>query len=194
MEDTRLFKDDIPYVGKYKVAHLDAKGKVNEYMKSINLPATFLLTSYYWENLMMTLIPQKQEDGSYSMVYPMGDVPLPGVTTVDIGRVVSVIFEKGYKEIGETFGLASEMVKLSDMAAILSELSGKNVKYVCLEPQAYRDLGFPGAAELGNMFQFFRDHNEEYCAARNMDKVRALIQPTSFKDWCKENVSLIFKD
>ena len=194
LEDTRLFKDDIPYVGKYKVAHFDEKGRVNEYMKSIHLPVTLLFTSFYWENLTSMMNPQKQEDGSYSMVYPMGDVPLPGVATVDIGRCVSAIFEKGYTKIGETFGLSSEHLKLLEMAAILSEVSGKNVKYVCLEAQAYRELGFPGAVEIGSMFQFKRDHNEEFCAARNMDKVRALFEPTSFKDWCKGNVSLIFKD
>ena len=194
LEDTRLFKDDIPYVGKYKVAHFDEKGRVNEYMKSIHLPVTFLFTSFYWENLATMMPPQKQEDGSYSMVYPMGDALFPGVATADIGKSVSAIFEKGYKEVGETFGVASEILKMSEMAAIISEVSGKNVKYVCIEAQAYRELGFPGAAEIGSMFQFKRDHNEEFCGRRNMDKVRALFQPISFKDWCKENVALMFKD
>ncbi|KAI6651964.1 Nucleoside-diphosphate sugar epimerase [Oopsacas minuta] len=194
LEDTRHYKDDIPLLGKYKVPHMDEKARVNEFMKKINLPVTFLLTSFYWDNLISLLKPVKQEDGSYSMVYPLGNVPLPGVATVDIGTAVAALFEKGLGEPGEIFGVASEHLLLSEMANILSEVSGKQVKYVCVEPEAYRKMGFPGADELGNMFQFFRDHNEELRAARNMDKVRALIKPTSFKDWCKDNIGLLFKD
>ena len=74
---------------------------------------------------------------------------MSGVTTVDIGRAVSAIFEKGYKEVGETFWLSSDKLKLSEMAAIISEVSGKNVEYVSVEAQAFRDMGFPGAALIG---------------------------------------------
>ena len=194
LEDTRLFQDDIPYIGKYKVAHFDEKGRVNEFMKSIGLPVTMLHTSFFWENLIGLLPPKKLEDGTYSLVYPMGDEYLPGVTTDDIGRAVAALFQRGLGEAGEIFGFASEHLKLSEMAQILSDVSGRQVKYVCLEPQSYRDLGFPGSVELGNMFQFKRDHTKEFCGIRNMDKVRDLIQPTTFKDWCKANVGQIFKD
>ena len=194
LEDTRILKDDIPYMGKYKVAHFDEKGRVNEFMKSIGLPVTLLHTSFFWDNLINIMTPKKLENGTYTMVYPMGDAYLPGLATDDIGRAVAVLFQRGLGEPGEIFGLASEHLKLSEMAQILSEVSGRTVKYVCLEPNSYRELGFPGAFELGNMLQYKRDHNEVFCGLRNIDKVRDLIQPTTFRDWCKANVGLLFKD
>ena len=80
------------------------------------------------------------------------------------------------------------------MAQIISEVSERTVKYVSIEPKFYRDLGFPGADVLENMFQYKRDHNQVFCSIRNMDNVRDLIQPTTFKDWCKTNVGKIFED
>ena len=194
LEDTRNLKDDIPYIGKYKVAHFDVKGEVNKFMQSIGLPVTFLYSSFFWENFINLLPPKKNEDGTYSLIYPMGDAYLPGVATGDIGRGAAALFQRGLREAGEIFGLASEHLKLSEMAQILSEASGRVVKYECVEPQSYRELGFPGAAELANMYQFKRDHNQEFCSIRDMNRVRELIKPTSFKDWCKANVGQVFKD
>jgi hypothetical protein len=34
-------------------------------------------------------------------------------------------------------------------------------------PEVYRAFGFPGADDLGNMFQFKRDFNDEFCVARD---------------------------
>ena len=187
LEDTRLFQDDIPKIGEYKLPHFDEKGRANEYMKSIGLPVTLLYTSFYLDNFITQLKPQKQEDGSFIMSYPMGDALLAGVTVKDIGRSVAAVFSKGLGEPGESVGVASEHLKMSEMAECLSAVSGRKVVYVALEPDAYRKLGFPGATELGNMFQFYRDHSKELCVTRDMKAVKALFQPTTFKEFCIEN-------
>ena len=36
-----------------------------------------------------------------------------------------------------------------------------------MPPEVYRGFGFPGADDLGNMFQFKRDFNEDFCGARD---------------------------
>ncbi|KAI6648816.1 Nucleoside-diphosphate sugar epimerase [Oopsacas minuta] len=156
-------------------------------MTSINLPVTFFYTSYYWENIIDLAPPQKQEDGTYNLVYPLDNVPLPGLTTVDIGRAVVALIEKGLGEPGEFFGLASDHLLISEMANILSEVSGEHVKSVSLDPQLLREKGDTVSVMLANVFQYKHEHNKEYC------EVRALIKPTSFQDFCKENLALIFK-
>src|SRR5678815_208263 len=54
LEDTRQFMspDDkrMPMLqGKYRVPHFDAKAEADEYFKG--LPVTYLVTSFYWDNL-----------------------------------------------------------------------------------------------------------------------------------------------
>ncbi|MSU73021.1 MAG: hypothetical protein EXS43_11885 [Opitutus sp.] len=39
---------------------------------------------------------------------------------------------------------------------------------------AYRKLGFPGADDLGNMFQYKHDFEKEFCGARSVESSRAL--------------------
>ena len=53
-----------------------------------------------------------------------------------------------------------------------------------MTPDQYRAFGFPGADDLGNMFQFKRDFNEYYCGARNPDFARSLNpELQNFETW-----------
>ena len=55
------------------------------------------------------------------------------------------------------------------MAAAFSKALGQTVRYNEVPPEVYRSFGFPGADDLGNMFQFNRDFADMFCAARNLD-------------------------
>ena len=60
------------------------------------------------------------------------------------------------------------------MAAALSQALGQPVGYNAVTPEAYRGFGFPGADDLGNMFQFKADFEDDYCGARPIDVSRKL--------------------
>jgi hypothetical protein len=65
---------------------------------------------------------------------------------------------------------------------------GETVRYNDVPPQVYRGLGFPGAEDLGNMFQFKRDFNEYFCGIRNLDESRALNPSLqTFDHWLARN-------
>jgi hypothetical protein len=48
------------------------------------------------------------------------------------------------------------------------------VKYNAVEPDVYRSWGFPGADEMGNMFQADRDFEKQMMANRNVEVARKL--------------------
>ena len=57
LEDTRkhipLSDNRMPtLMGKYKVPHFDAKGEADRIFRELGVPTTFLVTSFYWENLL----------------------------------------------------------------------------------------------------------------------------------------------
>ena len=59
-------------------------------------------------------------------------------------------------------------------------------------PEVYRSFGFPGADDLGNMFQFKRDFNDYYRARATPTEARKLNpQLQSFETWLGENLSRI---
>ena len=193
LEDTRQFMspDDkrMPMLQeKYRVPHFDAKAEANEYFKG--LPATLLVTSFYWDNLFMFgLAPKRGDDGTYSWAFPMGNEKLAGIAAEDIGRTAFGIFKAGQQYIGKTVGIMGEALTIEEMSRKIEKGLGISpVKYNAVEPDVYRSWGFPGADEMGNMFQADRDFAKEMLANRNLDEARKLNpQLQSFDQWLANN-------
>jgi uncharacterized protein YbjT (DUF2867 family) len=194
LEDTRrwvpLSDDRMPtLMKKYKVPHFDAKGEANQMFTELGVPTTFMLTSFYWDNLIhFGMGPKPGPDGALAITLPIGDQQLPGMAAEDIGACAYAIFKQGGDYIGKTVGVAGGHLTGSEMAAALSQALGKEVRYNDVSPEAYRSFGFPGADDLGNMFQFKRDFNEYFCGARDLEKARALNPSLqSFEEWLARN-------
>ncbi|MFN0151615.1 MAG: NmrA/HSCARG family protein [bacterium] len=197
-EDTRkwvpLSDNRMPtLMGKYKVPHFDSKAEANIAFSELGVPTTFLLTSFYWENLIyFGMGPRKGADGKLAFTLPMGDKKLPGMTAEDIGRCAYGIFKRGGEFVGKTVGVAGEHLTGSQMAASLGKALGQEVRYNSVTPDAYRSFGFPGAEDLGNMFQFKRDFEADYCGARNLELCRALNPALeTFDHWLAHNIRRI---
>jgi uncharacterized protein YbjT (DUF2867 family) len=122
----------------------------------------------------------------------MADKKLAGIAAEDIGKCAYGIFNKPAEFIGKTVGIAGEDLTGSQMAAQLSEAVGEEVRYDYVPPEVYRTFGFPGAEDLGNMFQFFRDFAEAVDNARSPEFSRSLNpQLQTFRTWLKENIKQI---
>jgi uncharacterized protein YbjT (DUF2867 family) len=198
LEDTRslvpLTDGRMPtLMGRYKVPHFDAKGEANHYFTEAGVPATFLLTSFYWDNLIhFGMEPKRGADGVLAFTLPMGEAKLPGIAAEDIGRCAYGIFRRGGEFIGRTVGIAGDQLTGGQMAAALAKALGQLVRYNAVTPEAFRGFGFPGAEDLGNMFQFKRDFNAAFCAARSVELSRALNPALqSFEDWLADNAARI---
>lgn len=197
-EDTRkwvpLEDNRMPtLLGKYKVPHFDAKGESDKFFQRPGLSATILWTSFYWDNFInFGMGPKKGPDGKLAITFPMGDKKLPGIAAGDIGKCAYGIFKAGEKYKGKTIGIAGGHYTGAQMAASLTRALGKEVIYNSVEPEVYRSFGFPGADEMGNMFQFKRDFEADYCGARNLDVSRSLNPSLqSFDAWLDQNKARI---
>jgi uncharacterized protein YbjT (DUF2867 family) len=197
-EDTRkwvpLTDNRMPTLqGKYKVAHFDAKSEADHVFTDLGVPTTFLLTSFYWENFIyFGMGPRKGPDGKLAITLPMGDKKLPGMSSEDIGKCAYGIFKRGREFIGKTVGIAGEHLTGAQMAAALSRVLGKEVRYNEVSPDTYRKFGFPGAEDLGNMFQVNRDFEQAFAGARDLKFSRSLNPSLlTFESWLTQNKSRI---
>ena len=160
LEDTRkwipLDDDRMPtLMGKYKVPHYDAKGEANKFFEQAGVPTTYLNTSFYWDNFIyFGSGPQKGEDGNYVLVFPMGDKKLPAIAAEDIGKCAYGVFKKGSEFIGKSLYISGENLTIKQMADAMTEALGVKIGYNDVPPDVFRSFGFPGADDLGNMFQF----------------------------------------
>jgi uncharacterized protein YbjT (DUF2867 family) len=198
LEDTRnwipLNDDRMPTLKeKYKVPHFDAKGESNHFFTDLGLPVTLLNTSFYWENFIyFGQGPKKGPDGKLALSLPMDDKKLPGIAASDIGKCALGIFKAGDKYIGKTLGIAGEHLTGTQMAEAFSNVLGKEVVYNPISPEVYRGFGFPGADDMGNMYQFKRDFEKEYTGSRDLEFTRSLNPSLiSFKEFLNQNKNLI---
>lgn len=101
LDDTRQYipldDDRMPTLqGKYKVPHFDAKGESNQYFIDAGVPVTFLLTTFYWENLLyFGMGPKKGADGKLAITFPMGDKKLSQASKQKISANVPMVFLNG---------------------------------------------------------------------------------------------------
>ncbi len=117
----------------------------------------------------------------------MGDKKLAGIAAEDIGKCAYGIFRKGPEYIGKSVGIAGEHLTGKQMAEALSRALGQEVYYNAISPETYRSFGFPGAEDLGNMFQFYSDFEQVFCGARNLELSRSLNPSLqTFETWLAE--------
>jgi uncharacterized protein YbjT (DUF2867 family) len=179
--------------GRYKIPHFDAKGEADHFFTESGVPTTVLLTAFYWENFIhFGAGPKKGPDGVLALTMPMGDKRLPGIAAEDIGKCAYAIFKAGPKYVGKTIGIAGEHLTGAQMAEKLSKALGREVRYNAVPPDVYRGFGFPGADEMGNMFQYKADFERDYVGRRNLEETRALNpELQTFDTWLSLNAARI---
>lgn len=194
LEDTRkqvpLEDDRMPTLqGKYKVPHFDAKGEADQIFRDLGLPTTFLQTSFYWENFIyFGSGPKRGPDGTLALTFPLGDKKLPAIAVEDIGKTAYAIFKRGREFIGKTIAIAGEHLSGEEMAAKMSRALETEVRYNAVPADVYRGFDFPGADDMGNMFQFKADFNDDFCGARSVEFARQLNpELQTFDQWLEKH-------
>jgi uncharacterized protein YbjT (DUF2867 family) len=194
LEDTRkkvpLSDERMPTLqGKYKVPHFDAKGEADQIFREVGVPTTFLLTSFYWDNFIhFGAGPKRGPDGKLALTFPMDDKKLPGIAAEDIGKTALSIFKRGKELIGKTVAIAGEHLSGEQLAQKMSKALDKEITYQSVPPEVYRSFGFPGADDMGNMFQFKRDFNDYYVGVRDIESARKLNpELQTFDKWLERH-------
>ncbi|MDA2810512.1 NmrA/HSCARG family protein [Nocardiopsis sp. RSe5-2] len=196
LEDTRellpLEDERMPVLqGRYNVPHFDAKGEANDLFRKAGVPTTFLNSTFFFQNFLTTMAPKRGEDGVLTLTLPLEEGRLlSGVDVDDIGRTARAILEGGERFIGRTVSLAGDHLTGAQYAAKLEAVLGEPVRFQSVPYDVFRSFGFPGAEEVGNMFQFYGDFDREFTGARDLDGLRELNpELKSFDDWLAANAA-----
>lgn len=194
LEDTRrwipLGDRRLPTIqGRFKVPHFDSKGAMDEVFAREGAPASYLLAAFYWDNFIhFGMGPRRTPEGGLLLALPLGGAKLPGIAAADIGKCAYGVFRRGTGAVGQRFGIAGEILSGPDMAAKMSRALGRKVEFADMPFDAYRALGFPGAEDLGNMFQFHAILGEEFLRARDPGVARSLNPDLlDFDGWLAAN-------
>ena len=142
--------------GALNVPHFDLKARMEAYARSLPVPATFVHVAYYFDNFLSVFVPRRQEDGSYRFGFPQGDTRLAGVAAEDVGGVTATVFERGAEFMGRSLYVVGDDLAPADYAAVMTRVTGRPITYAHIPREVFASFGFPGAADLADMFEFYR--------------------------------------
>jgi uncharacterized protein YbjT (DUF2867 family) len=198
LEDTRkwvpLGDTRMPTIqDNYKVPHFDSKGSVDHVFAEEAAPTTYMLAAFYWDNFInFGMEPQKGPDDELVLALPLGGAKLPGIAAEDIGRCAYGLFRRGADTVGQRFGIAGEILTGTEMAEKMTRALGRTVRFQDVPFDAYRGLGFPGAEDVGNMFQFQAILGDEFLRMRDPEVARSLDPDLlDFDAWLAANAGHI---
>ncbi len=172
--------------GLLRSPHFDIKAEHEELIKTLGIPATFVHVPFYYENFLYFFPPRPAGDGTYAFGFPQGERPLAAISVQDVGRIVAPIFEQPEAWIGKVVKLAGDELPAADYAAAMSRATGAEVRYTHVPRETFAALGFPGAEDLADMFEYYRLHIPS--RAKDIESCRALApELQSFESWVSAN-------
>ncbi|XP_035684811.1 nmrA-like family domain-containing protein 1 [Branchiostoma floridae] len=163
----------------------DAKAEIEEYMKSIGLPLTAIKFPPYFDNYLSLKLITKLEDGTFEIGYCMEGVAMHGISVPDAGFAIRAIFKNKDEWLGKTVGFSGDKLTIQQQADILSKhLTPYVFKPTQMTSDAFSQLPFPGAKDVGDMFKFYRLGNP----AHDVELTRQLYPGTrSLDQWVQDN-------
>jgi taspase (threonine aspartase 1) len=190
LEDPRPFLDssvpDLSDAPGRKVAHYETKEEIQHYIDKTGVPATHLMTSAFYNNVITFFQYQKGPDGSY--VYAMNcgrNKPFAWCAPETIGESAAVAFEQGGQSPGNVIPCLDEMLSNEHVVETVSKLTGKTVKYEELPDDTVKGFSFPGAEDLANMYCYFKLNEKDIRRLRPEDK--RVVPVTKFADWVAQH-------
>lgn len=172
--------------GELRSPHFDIKAEHEDRARSLGIPSTFIHVPFYYENFLAFFPPRPTEDGLLQFGFPQGDTPLAAMSVEDVGRIVAPIFEQPELYIGKVLKLAGDELPAAEYAKAMSQQLGREIRYVHVPREVFAALGFPGAEDLADMFEFYRVHMPS--RRKEIDQCRAIDpQVQSFGTWVARN-------
>jgi hypothetical protein len=153
-----------------------------------------VIAPFYYQNLVTTLAPQKQANGSLGWALPldpkvrcihMGDIR-------ELGNIVAGAFARPDESgNGEYLPLVGDFMSFNGIVETLNR-QGHTFTFNQVAPEAFATL-FPGAAEIAETFKYFQAHT--YLGSDWSDRIALANKiaggpPSTLSAWARANFSV----
>jgi uncharacterized protein YbjT (DUF2867 family) len=173
--------------GAIDLPHFETKARMEEHAQLRNVPFTFVHVAFYYENFLNYFPPRRQPNGSYSFGFPLRDADLGAVAAEDIGGVVASILENRAEFVNKSVEIIGDEMPAQEYAKIMSRVLKRKIIYSHVPKERYTSMGFPGARELADMFEFLRVYTPSRRA--HITHCRQLFADMQrFETWLEKNV------
>jgi len=178
--------------GRFNVPHFTNKARVDRMVKDAGFANhTFVIAPFFYQNLVGSLAPQKQADGSLGWALPLD----PSVRCIhmgdirELGNIVAGAFAQPNRAgHGEWLPLVGDFMSFNEIVDTLNR-QGHTFSFTQVPAEVFATF-FPAAAEIAAMFKYFEAHT--YLGSASPDRIAlanevAGRQPTKFSTWARVN-------
>lgn len=120
------------------IPHFESKRRIEEYIETLDLPATFVRPTFFYENLLRQ--PPESESGTIVVRLPLADgIPLQMVAVDDIGAVTAAVIMDPARVPRGGVEIAGDELTGSQIAEAFGAHAGQPARYEALPIDAAGD-------------------------------------------------------
>ncbi|MEM7347413.1 MAG: NmrA/HSCARG family protein [Chloroflexota bacterium] len=134
------------------VPHFESKWQIEEYVRSLGLPATFIRPVYFMENFNWSR--EAIANGTFTSMGLDADKPLQLIAVEDIGAFAALAFDNPTEYIGQGLEVAGDELTETQIIETFAKVLGHQVS---LAPPA--DVSFD--EDMSRMFAWFNEKGYE---------------------------------
>ena len=133
-----------------EIPHFDSKHKVEQHIKSLDIPYTISAPAYFMDNVIAPWSIDSLKQGKIVQAMPP-DRLLQQVSVKNIGEFVASLVNRREAVFGQRYDFAGDELTGKECGKILSEKTGRTISFE----------GFPASvlkeqdADMGEMFEWF---------------------------------------
>ncbi|OJJ03390.1 hypothetical protein ASPVEDRAFT_29909 [Aspergillus versicolor CBS 583.65] len=175
------------------VPHFDHKAQVEQYIRSLGLPASFVLPGYFMSNYTAMGMLRKGEDGVFTLAYPVGEgaqFPLVDIDA-DMGKFVGIALKSPSKTQGSQILAAADYYTPTRILKEFEEVTGQKTRFVRVDNETYKSF-MPGYLGLEMLENHLFVEDPGYFNGKSLKESQDLLadagfKPTTWKDFLQQN-------
>ncbi|KAF5025446.1 hypothetical protein F66182_2469 [Fusarium sp. NRRL 66182] len=173
------------------IKHFEGKAEIEEYIRQINVPATFVLPGYFASNLLTQI--RKNEDGSYAWALPVsgdkGQVPIFDVNA-DTGKFVKAAIKHFPDTLNKRIYAATDYYTPNQIISEFNQVTGKSATFSQVPADIFKTfLPAAIAEEMTENMLLLEDPG--YYGGADLKESLSLLddKPTTWKEFVEKNKS-----
>ncbi|GCB25397.1 NmrA-like family domain-containing protein 1 [Aspergillus awamori] len=175
------------------VHHFDHKAQVEQYIRSLGVPATFVLPGYFMSNYTAVGLLRKGENGVWTVAYPVGKeakFPLIDIAA-DMGKYVAASLKNRSETLGAQILVAEDYYTPTRILEEFEQVTGQKTQFVQVDSETYKSF-IPGPMGLEMLENHLFIGNPGYFNGRSLNESKDLVakagyKPTSWKEFLQQN-------
>jgi uncharacterized protein YbjT (DUF2867 family) len=162
------------------IGHFDGKYTVEKHLQASGVPYTIVAPVFFMENLLQPWTLPSLRQGKLTMALPASR-PLQQITVADIGAFVAAVVERSDIVFGRRFDIAGDELTGDQAAAILSKVTGREIRYEGFPPEVLRAQ----SEDMARMFGWF-DSTGYAADIKNLRRDFPEVTWHTFEQWARK--------